>query len=84
MTPSEIGAVAAEAREEAGLTQKEMAKRLNVHQSQISRLESEDGNAENKGFRQILPRSWLRKGIKIGRYIEDTLEASPPPHSEPA
>ena len=40
----------AEAREAAGVTQKEMAKRLNLHQSQISRLESVDSNAESRDF----------------------------------
>ena len=65
MTLTEVGAMAAEAREEAGLTQKEMAKRLDVHQSQISRLESGDGNAETKDFDKYLRALGSERALKL-------------------
>ena len=70
MTPPEIGAVAAKAREEAGLTQKEMAKRLDVHQSQISRLESEDGNAETKDFDKYLRALGSERALKLADLLK--------------
>ncbi|MFB2895691.1 helix-turn-helix domain-containing protein [Aerosakkonemataceae cyanobacterium BLCC-F50] len=42
-----IGVLLAQAREEAGITKKELARKLNKHQSLISRIEN---HAENVGI----------------------------------
>ena len=54
MTYVEIGSAVADIREEMGVTQKEMAKRLKMHQSQISRLESGDSNADIGDYERYL------------------------------
>ena len=65
MAHSEIGSLLAEAREAAGVTQKEMAKRLNLHQSQISRLESVDSNAESRDFDGFLRTLGSEDALKL-------------------
>ena len=70
MTQTEIEALIAGAREDAGLTQKEMAKRLNVHQSQISRLESGDSNAESKDFDRYLRALDTERALKLAHVLK--------------
>ena len=72
MAHADIGVLLAEVREEAGLTQKEMAKRLGVHQSQISRLESRDGNTEIRDFDRYL----FALGSETALKLSETLNVS--------
>lgn len=70
MAQTEIGTLIAGARVDAGLTQKEMAKRLNVNQSQISRLESGDSNAESKDFDRYLRALDTERGLKLADVLK--------------
>ena len=65
MAYTEIGSLLTEARDEVGLTQKEMAKRLNLHQSQISRLESGDSKAEKVDFDRYLRALGSERALKL-------------------
>ena len=70
MTHTDIGTAVAEAREEAGVTQKEMAQRLKVHQSQISRLEGGDGKGESKDFERYLQALGSERALKLARILK--------------
>ena len=70
MTHTDIGAAVAEAREEAGVTQKEMAQRLKVHQSQISRLEGGDGKGEIKDFERYLQALGSERALKLAEILK--------------
>ena len=70
MTHTDIGPAAAKVREEAGVTQKEMAERLNVHQSQISRLESKDSSAKIEDFRKYLQALGSNRALKLERILK--------------
>ena len=70
MIHTDVGAAAAEAREEAGLTQKEMAQRLKVHQSQISRLEGGDGKAVTKDFERYFETLGSDRALKLARSLK--------------
>ena len=72
MAHSEIGPLLAEAREAAGVTQKEMAKRLNLHQSQISRLESADSNSEIGDFDRFLRALGSDESLKLADALKVT------------
>lgn len=50
----EIGSLLAEARKAAGLTQEEVATRLGLHQSRVSRLESGDGEPSQEDYAAYL------------------------------
>ena len=69
MTHAEIGALLAEVREEAKLTQKEMARRLGVHQSQISRFESQDGDPETLDFDRYLLALGSERALKLSETL---------------
>lgn len=70
MTHTDVGTAVAEAREEAGVTQKEMAQRLKVHQSQISRLEGGDGKGETKDFERYLQALGSERALKLARILK--------------
>ena len=70
MIHADAGTAVAEAREEAGITQKEMAQRLTVHQSQISRLEGRDGKAESKKFERYLQALGSDRALKLAEILK--------------
>ena len=70
MIHTDVGTAVAEAREEAGITQKEMAQRLNVHQSQISRLEGGGGKAESKDFERYLQVLGSDRALKLTEILK--------------
>ena len=70
MNHTDIGAIVAEVREEASITQKEMAKRLNLHQSQISRLENRNSNAEVGEFHRYLHALGSDRALKLAQVLE--------------
>ena len=70
MIHTDVGTAVAEAREEVGVTQKEMAQRLNVHQSQISRLEGRDGKAESKDFERYLQALGSDRALKLAKILK--------------
>ena len=70
MTHTDVGAAVAEAREEASVTQKEMAQRLKVHQSQISRLEGGDGKGETKDFERYLRVLGSERALKLAGILK--------------
>lgn len=72
MTHPEIGALLVDAREEAGLTQTELAKRLKLHQSQVSRLESGDGKPEIADYDKYLRTVGSKKAINLARKLKVT------------
>ncbi len=69
MTHTDVGPAVAEIREEAGVTQKEMAERLKVHQSQISRLEGRNSNAEIKDFHRYLQVLGSDRALELARVL---------------
>lgn len=79
MAHTDVGQVVVEAREEAGVTQKEMAERLDVHQSQISRLERGDSNAESKDFAKYLQALGSDKAVKLAEALKLVWEHVPSP-----
>ena len=74
MAYTEIGALLTELREEAELTQKEMAQRLNLHQSRISRLEGGESNAEIGDYIKYLCALGLEKATCLAEVLEVTWE----------
>ena len=70
MTHTDVGPVVAEVREEAGITQKEMAERLNLHQSQISRLENRNSQAEIGDFHRYLHALGSDRALKLAQVLE--------------
>ena len=70
MTHTDVGTAVAEARQEAGVTQKEMAQRLKVHQSQISRLEGGDGKGETKDFERYLQALGSERALNLARILK--------------
>ena len=70
MIHADVGAVVAEVREEAGITQKEMAERLNLHQSQISRFENRNSNPEMGDFHRYLHALGSDRALKLAQILE--------------
>ncbi len=70
MVHTDVGTAVAEARDEAGITQKEMAQRLNVHQSQISRLEGGEGKGEVKDFERYLQALGSEQALKLAGILK--------------
>ena len=70
MAHTNIGPVVAEVRVEAGVTQNEIAKRLNVHQSQISRLESTDSSADLTQFDSYLRELGSPRALKLAQILK--------------
>lgn len=79
MAHAEIDALLAEIREEVGLTQKEMARRLGVHQSQISRLENGDGNPETRDFDRYLVALGSERALKLSETLNVSWRHLPRP-----
>ena len=79
MAHTEIDALLTELRDDAGLTQKEMAQRLNLHQSQISRLEGGESNAEIGDYIKYLCALGSEKAARLTEVLEVTWEHLSPP-----
>ena len=72
MAHTEIGSFLAELREEAGFTQKQIAERLNLHQSRISRLEGGDGKPEIGDYNRYLQALGSEKAMRFTKVLEMT------------
>ena len=74
----EVGRLLAEAREEAGLTQKDIARALGVHQSKVSRIEQGEG-AEPADYERFIAAIGSLRARQIGTAMAVTWRHLPRP-----
>jgi transcriptional regulator with XRE-family HTH domain len=76
---AEIGKLLAQARKAAGLTQEEVAQRLELHQSRVSRLESGEGDPKSEDYAAYLKAINTNEARKLRAAIEAKWKHLPQP-----
>ena len=79
MPDQDTATLLAHAREAAGMTQKELAQRLSVNQSQISRIENGDVNTEPKTLDGYLRAIGSEEALRLADILNRSWVNLPPP-----